>query len=64
MAFRISAQNCDETAPTNPLDYLCGQRGGRTGNPALNDERFCAVVLRRPRLRYSPRMRFDLAINA
>ena len=55
----------DETAPTNPLSIYAkaNERAERDILP-LADERFHVIVLRQATVYgYSPRMRFDLAIN-
>ena len=56
---------CDETYPTNPLTtYAKANEKAEQGVLPLADDRFCAVVLRQATVYgYSPRMRFDLAIN-
>ncbi len=55
----------DETAPTNPLTtYARANRQAELESLALADEDFTVVVLRQATVfGYSPRMRFDLAIN-
>lgn len=56
---------CDEATPTNPLTtYAKANEKAEQGVLPLADERFCVVVLRQATVYgYSPRMRFDLAIN-
>jgi nucleoside-diphosphate-sugar epimerase len=56
---------CDETHPTNPLTtYAKANEMAEKGVLPLADEHFCVVVLRQSTVYgYSPRMRFDLAIN-
>jgi nucleoside-diphosphate-sugar epimerase len=56
---------CDESHPVNPLTtYAAANHRAEQGVLALADERFCATVLRQATVYgYSPRMRFDLAIN-
>ena len=56
---------CSETSPTNPLtQYARSNERAEHGVLALADETFCVVVLRQATVYgYSPRMRFDLAIN-
>ena len=55
----------DETCPANPLTtYAKANEKAEQGILALADEDFCAVALRQATVYgYSPRMRFDLAIN-
>jgi nucleoside-diphosphate-sugar epimerase len=55
----------DETSPTNPLTtYARANEKAERGVLALADEDFCVTVLRQATVYgYSPRMRFDLAIN-
>ncbi len=55
----------DETTPTNPLTtYARANEMAEHGVLPLADEDFCVVVLRQATVYgYSPRMRFDLAIN-
>lgn len=55
----------DETSPTNALTtYAKANEAAETGVLALADEGYCVVVLRQSTVYgYSPRMRFDLAIN-
>ena len=56
---------CDETHPTNPLTtYAKANELAEQGVLPLADDAFCVVVLRQATVYgYSPRMRFDLAIN-
>jgi nucleoside-diphosphate-sugar epimerase len=56
---------CDETHPTNPLTtYAKANELAEQGVLPLADGAFCVVVLRQATVYgYSPRMRFDLAIN-
>ena len=56
---------CDETHPTKPLTtYAKANEMAERGVLPLADESFCAIVLRQATVYgYSPRMRFDLAIN-
>ncbi|MCB1884287.1 MAG: SDR family oxidoreductase [Geminicoccaceae bacterium] len=56
---------CNEATPTNPLTtYAKANEKAEQGVLPLADERFCVVVLRQATVYgYSPRMRFDLAIN-
>ncbi len=56
---------CDETYPTNPLTvYAKANEMAEQGVLPLADDNFCVVVLRQATVYgYSPRMRFDLAIN-
>jgi nucleoside-diphosphate-sugar epimerase len=55
----------DENAPTNPLTtYARANEKAEQGTLGLANRNFCVVVLRQGTLfGYSPRMRFDLAIN-
>ena len=55
----------DETDPTNPLTtYAKSNEAAENDILKLGDERFCVVALRQATVYgYSPRMRFDLAIN-
>ena len=55
----------DETSPTNPLTtYAKANERAEQDILPLGDDDFCVVVLRQSTLYgYSPRMRFDLAIN-
>ena len=56
---------CDETYKTNPLTtYAKANEMAEHGVFAQADDDFCVVVLRQATVYgYSPRMRFDLAIN-
>ncbi|WP_404417447.1 NAD-dependent epimerase/dehydratase family protein [Marinospirillum sp.] len=55
----------DETSPTNPLTvYAKANEKAEIGVLGLADESFIVVVMRQATIfGYSPRMRFDLAIN-
>lgn len=55
----------DETSPTNPLTvYAKANEKAEKGVLALADDDFVVVVMRQATIfGYSPRMRFDLAIN-
>lgn len=55
----------DETSPTNALTtYAKANEAAEGGVLPLADEKYCVVVLRQSTVYgYSPRMRFDLAIN-
>lgn len=55
----------DETAATNPLTiYAKANERAEQGSLVLADEQFTVVVMRQATVYgYSPRMRFDLAIN-
>jgi nucleoside-diphosphate-sugar epimerase len=55
----------DETSPTNPLTtYAQANEQAERGVLPLADDEFCVVVIRQATVYgYSPRMRFDLAIN-
>jgi nucleoside-diphosphate-sugar epimerase len=63
--FQDPAVSCDETCKTNPLTaYAKANELAEHGVLALADDDFCVVVLRLATVYgYSPRMRFDLAIN-
>ncbi len=63
--FQDPSVICAETTPTNPLTtYAKANEMAENGVLPLADERFCVVVLRQSTVYgYSPRMRFDLAIN-
>lgn len=63
--FQNSEVVVDELAPTNPLTtYARANERAEHGTLALNDEAFHVTVLRQATVYgYSPRMRFDLAIN-
>ncbi|MEW6252578.1 MAG: SDR family oxidoreductase [Planctomycetota bacterium] len=56
---------CTERSPTNPLTtYARANEQAEGGVLALTDERFGVIVIRQATVYgYSPRMRFDLAIN-
>jgi len=55
----------DETAKTNPLTvYAIANERAEKGVLPLADENFCVTIMRQSTVfGYSPRMRFDLAIN-
>ena len=55
----------NEESPTNPLTtYAKANEQAEAGVLPLADDKFCAIVLRQATVfGYSPRMRFDLAIN-
>jgi nucleoside-diphosphate-sugar epimerase len=63
--FQAPEVICDETYKTNPLTtYAKANEMAEHGVLPLADEDFCVVVLRQATVYgYSPRMRFDLAIN-
>jgi nucleoside-diphosphate-sugar epimerase len=63
--FQAADVISDETCPANPLTtYAKANEKAEQGILALADEDFCAVALRQATVYgYSPRMRFDLAIN-
>lgn len=63
--FQEAGTIADETSPTNPLTtYARANEAAEKGVLALADADFCVVVLRQATVYgYSPRMRFDLAIN-
>ncbi len=63
--FREATVICDETFATNPLTtYAKANEMAEKGVLALADDGFCVIVLRQATVYgYSPRMRFDLAIN-
>jgi nucleoside-diphosphate-sugar epimerase len=63
--FQAAEVISDETCPTNPLTtYAKANEKAEQGILALADDAFCAVALRQATVYgYSPRMRFDLAIN-
>jgi nucleoside-diphosphate-sugar epimerase len=63
--FQAAEVISDETCPSNPLTtYAKANEKAEQEVLALADEAFCAVVLRQATVYgYSPRMRFDLAIN-
>lgn len=63
--FQDPAVVCDENFPTNPLTtYARANEQAEQGVVPLADDDFCVVVLRQATVYgYSPRMRFDLAVN-
>ncbi len=63
--FQAPEYIADESAPTNPLTtYAKANEKAEQGVLPLADEDYCVVVLRQATVYgYSPRMRFDLAIN-
>jgi nucleoside-diphosphate-sugar epimerase len=63
--FQDPEMVCDESHPVNPLTtYAKANVRAEQGVLPLADERFCVTVLRLATVYgYSPRMRFDLAIN-
>ena len=63
--FQDPAVKCDEGYATNPLTtYAKANELAEQGVLPLADDKFCVVVLRQATVYgYSPRMRFDLAIN-
>jgi nucleoside-diphosphate-sugar epimerase len=63
--FQDADTICDETAPTNPLTtYAKANEAAEREILPLSERQFCAIVLRQATVYgYSPRMRFDLAIN-
>jgi nucleoside-diphosphate-sugar epimerase len=63
--FQDPADRCDETFATNPLTtYAKANEMAERGVLPLADETFGVVVLRQATVYgYSPRMRFDLAVN-
>ena len=63
--FQANGQAVCETSETNPLTtYAKANRGAEEGILPLAKNGFCAVVIRQATVfGYSPRMRFDLAIN-
>lgn len=63
--FQAADVISDEACPTNPLTtYAKANEKAEQEVLALSDESFCAVALRQATVYgYSPRMRFDLAIN-
>ncbi|MDH3232377.1 MAG: SDR family oxidoreductase [Alphaproteobacteria bacterium] len=63
--FQDASVIVSETAPTNPLTtYAKANEKAEHGVLPLADDDFCVVVLRQATVYgYSPRMRFDLAIN-
>jgi nucleoside-diphosphate-sugar epimerase len=63
--FQDPGVRCDESYATNPLTtYARANELAEQGVLPLADGKFCVVVLRQATVYgYSPRMRFDLAIN-
>jgi nucleoside-diphosphate-sugar epimerase len=63
--FQANGHPVDEGSPTNPLTtYAKANRAAEERILPLADERFCVVAIRQATVfGYSPRMRFDLAIN-
>ena len=63
--FQEQGVVCDETCPINPLTtYALANRAAEEGVLGLADDDFNVIVLRQATVfGYSPRMRFDLAIN-
>ena len=63
--FQAPEVICDETYATNPLTtYAKANEKAEHGVLSLADDDFCVIVLRQSTVYgYSPRMRFDLAIN-
>ncbi|MFB4202254.1 UDP-glucose 4-epimerase [wastewater metagenome] len=63
--YGFQDETVHENSPVNPLTtYARANRKAEEGILPLADERFCAIVLRQATVYgYSPRMRFDLAIN-
>lgn len=63
--FQEEGVIADEQSPTNPLTtYSKANEMAEEGTLALADDSFCVVALRQATVYgYSPRMRFDLAIN-
>ena len=63
--FQANGHAVDETSATNPLTtYAKANRAAEERILPLGDDQFCVVVLRQATVfGYSPRMRFDLAIN-
>jgi nucleoside-diphosphate-sugar epimerase len=63
--FQAEGVIVDEASPTNPLTtYARANEAAEQKVLALADEDFCVVVLRQATVYgFSPRMRFDLAIN-
>ena len=63
--FKHADMLADETSPPQPLTtYARANEQAERGVLALADEQFCVTVLRQATVfGFSPRMRFDLAIN-
>lgn len=63
--FQDPSVTVNEESPTNPLTtYAMANERAEQGVRPLADEQFCAIVIRQATVYgYSPRMRFDLAIN-
>lgn len=63
--FQPPEASCNETFKTNPLTtYAKANELAENDVFALSDDEFCVIVLRQATVYgYSPRMRFDLAIN-
>lgn len=63
--YGFQDQKVSETAKTNPLTvYAIANERAEQGVLPLSDEKFCVTVMRQATVfGYSPRMRFDLAIN-
>lgn len=63
--FQPEGAIADEDSPTNPLTtYARANEMAEKGVLPLSDDRFCVVVLRQATVYgFSPRMRFDLAVN-
>jgi len=64
--FQDGGQIVDETSPTNPLTtYAKANEQAEQGVLPLADDEFTVIVLRQATVYgYSPRMRFDLAVNS
>lgn len=63
--YGFQKETVDETSPTNPLTtYAKANKKAEEGVLPLADEKFVVTVIRQSTVfGYSPRMRFDLAIN-
>ncbi len=63
--YGFQDKKVDETATTNPLTvYAKANEKAEQGVLKLSDDNFCVTVMRQATVfGYSPRMRFDLAIN-
>ena len=63
--FQANGRPVNETSETNPLTtYAKANRAAEERILPLADDKFCVVVIRQATVfGYSPRMRFDLAIN-